>query len=154
MAETFVPAATQSRQMKVTGIRIYRDGGTIEFQIEDDAARGLYRLTSPLLDPNQSLHRLEPTTHAGNQDGERGERPWFDGPGETLIPGGADEYAVLSVLEEWLRSEITPELAAALGELRAMRLWQNLPDRLDRAVPLRRIEIVTDVLRTRADCQQ
>ena len=154
MAEAFVIAATQSREMKVTGIQIYRDGGTIEFQIEDHPAHGLYRLTSPLLDPNRSLHRLEPTNHAGNRDGERGERPWFDGPAETLIPGGADEYAVLSVLEEWLRGEITPECAALLEELRAMPLWQNLPDRLDRAVPLRRIEIVTDVLRTRADCQQ
>jgi hypothetical protein len=102
---------------EVSGIGIFRDGGTIEFRLSGTSVDSLYRLRSPVFGNPQLLLR----------------------DGEPLPPGGAVEAVVLTELRGWLAGAAVGEAAAALAELSQLTLWQNLPDRLVRVVPLHHI---------------
>ncbi|HET6201178.1 MAG TPA: hypothetical protein VFI25_00085 [Planctomycetota bacterium] len=115
--------------MKVSAIEFFRDGGTIQFTIEEDASfSGRYRLQTPF--------RGEP-------------RPLFRG--ERKLPGGGrEEKALLAALRGWFAEAVSAELAEALGRLDALHLWQDLSEDLHAAVPFHRMKTVIECIEARA----
>jgi len=105
--------------MEVTDIGMYRDGGTILFQVCDGSATNSYRLQTPLMGTPRPLFKNE----------------------SRLPIGGQDEMHLLDVLRKWLESKLTPDLAVALEQL-DRRAWRNLPEQLSLAVPFWRIRHV------------
>lgn len=117
--------------MKVEGIEIWRDGGTIVFQITESSLAGRYRLQTPFAGRPEPLYR----------------------DGAQLGLGSAEETALADDLQRWLDPQLgSPELAA-LSKLDAMQEWRNLPAELLRVVPLHRIRRVIRCLRDRAEAK-
>jgi hypothetical protein len=106
---------------------ILRDGGTILFEISDDALAESYRLQTPFLGKPQPLFR--------------GER--------RLEFGSAEEMEVASKLKTWLVDNLTDELGQSLAELDNLKEWRNISEKLNQAVPYHRIRNVLRVLEAR-----
>ena len=114
--------------MRVGDIMIWRDGGTITFTVDGCDLAGKYRLQTPLTGEPRPLFR-----------------------DDTQLPiGGPDEAALVASLREWLSATATANTHVALARLDGMREWRNLPDDLDRVVPLHRIRSVIRCLEARA----
>ena len=113
----------------LTNIHILRDGGTILFRIEDPPPlAGSYRLRTPFAGEPRPIFRDE----------------------VQLELASAEEAALSSALQRWLDAHLTPTAAAALRELDELKEWRNLPERLDRVVPLHRIRHVIHCLDARS----
>ena len=117
--------------VNVSGIDAYRDGGTIVFQLTGGRVDGLYRLRTPLAGFPRPLSR---------------DDVW-------LPLGDAVEVMILSELQQWLSIVGIGNAATALAELDQLSLWQNLPERLSRAVPLWRIRKVVEELSKRVSTE-
>lgn len=117
----------------ISEIRIYRDGGTIEFTVDGGLSAGV----GPLV----GVYRLD--------------TPWRGDPralflNDRQLPfGGPEEAVLLTALSEWLSAKATPASRDALGRLDALDVWRNLDDDLARVVPLHRVRTVIRCLEAR-----
>lgn len=78
--------------MRITKIEIYRDGGTIQIEMEDDPEAGIYVLPTPFI----------------------GEPRLISYNGTALPIGSPQEAAFLSKLRNWWAAEITDEIRVGL----------------------------------------
>jgi len=106
---------------------IFRDGGTIVFEISGDPLEGKYRLQTPFAGKPEPLFRDE----------------------RKLEFGSPEEIEVASKLKSWLTENLTTELRQSLAKLDALKIWKNLPAKLFRAVPYHRIRYVLQKLESR-----
>jgi len=113
--------------MHISEIMILRDGGTILFEISEDALAGKYRLQTPFRGKPEPLFRDE----------------------QKFEVGSTEELEVALKLETWLAENLDAELQQSLAELDSMGEWRNISSRLNRAVPYHRIRHVLRVLRMR-----
>ena len=113
--------------MRISEIMILRDGGTVLFEISEDALKGKYRLQTPFHGAPEPLFRNE----------------------QKLQLGSNDELEVVQKLEAWLAENLDSDLEESLAELDAMGEWRNISSKLNRAVPYHRIRHVLGVLRMR-----
>lgn len=113
--------------MQIREIMIWRDGGTITFTIEESALAGRFRLRTPF---------------AGEP------RPLFRDDIELAL-GGSDEAALLTGLRDWWSTTATEASRRALTQLDSLKEWRNLPEELNRVVPLHRIREVIRCLEGR-----
>ena len=114
--------------MRVAGIVMRRDGGTIEFAVDGCDLAGKYRLQTPFLGEPRPLFRDD----------------------KRLPIGGPGEAALAASLRRWLSDAVTANAEEALARLDDLSEWRNLPEDLLRVVPLYRIRIVIEYLEARA----
>ena len=114
--------------MKVSGIELWRDGGTISFTVEESACAGEYRLEPP----------------------SRGSRRTLFSNERKLRRGGPEEGALLAELRAWFAQSVTTELLEACEHLDTLAEWRNLSPELVAAVPFYRMRIVLEWLEARA----
>jgi hypothetical protein len=107
---------------------IFRDGGTIVFEISGDPLEGKYRLQTPFLGKPEPLFRDE----------------------RKLEFGSTEEIEVASKLKSWLAENLTAELKLSLAELDALQEWRNLSKKLSQAIPYHRIRYVLQKLESRS----
>jgi hypothetical protein len=112
----------------VSDIMIWRDGGTVTFTIEGGPLAGKYRLRTPFAGEPRVLFRDE----------------------TPLTVGGPDEAALLAGLREWFSATETTNARDGLARLDGLHEWRNLPEELDRVVPLHRVRTVIACLEARA----
>jgi hypothetical protein len=113
--------------MRIGDIMIRRDGGTITFTVEDSELAGKYQLRTPFAGEPRPLFRDH----------------------RQLALGGPEEMALLASLRDWLSAAATEDSQRALARLDGMREWRNLPEDLDRVIPLHRIKSVIKCLEAR-----
>ena len=106
---------------------ILRDGGTILFEISNNALEGKYRLQTPFAGKPEPLFRDE----------------------RKLDFGSAEEVEVALKLKMWLIGNRTDELKQSLAELDNLKEWRNISAKLNKAVPYHRIKHVLQVLEAR-----
>jgi hypothetical protein len=113
--------------MQISEIKILRDGGTILFEISNDALAGKYRLQTPL------AGKPEPLFHNKHK----------------LDFSSIEEIEVAAKLKAWLANILTHELEQSLAELDELKEWRNVSAKLSKAVPYHRIRNVLRVLEAR-----
>jgi hypothetical protein len=113
--------------MQISNVMILRDGGTILFEIFDDALEGKYRLQTPFAGTPQPLFRDE----------------------LKLEVGSVMESEIAAKLRLWLTEKLTPDLKQRIAELDELKVWRNISRRLEEAVPFHRIRWVLQVLESR-----
>jgi len=106
---------------------ILRDGGTILFEISDDAMAGKYRLQTALLGKPQPLFHDE----------------------RKLDFGSTEEAEIAAKLKTWLIQNLTDKLKHSLAELDNLKGWQNISAELDKAIPYHRIRHVLHIVEAR-----
>jgi hypothetical protein len=113
--------------MQISGIMILRDGGTILFEISNDALAGKYRLQTPWAGKPEPLFHDE----------------------RRLDFGSTKEVEVAAKLKAWFADNLTDELKQSLIELDNLKEWRNISPKLNKSVPYHRIRHVLHVLEAR-----